>query len=147
MSDTVIGALSAIGGVFVGVLLGFVRDRAAWRRENAGFAATMTAELWDLIWFDMEGPGPTYSQFDVHLWKLRAHLELLGVSPATVDNLEEAARQCRRESHHNYQRGDIDEETGKVMAWIDSSTTDRLAQAVNSTIKELRSPRRLPWRG
>lgn len=134
MGDTITGALIAIVSLIIGGFLSVARDRAAWRRETALAAGASAAETFDLIWAGHE----PYRRLDTHLWKLRVQLELLGVSPATIDKFDEAARECRQQSQANYEIGERDEE-GRVMTWIENSALEDLQQAVHDVNRELGS--------
>ncbi len=93
MSDEVVIALFTLAGVAVGSALTsgltYLADRRLWRRTQALATRLLLAEtyahIWDVAWSDAR----------LHLERLRAHLEILGVSEDRFDALLLAVRRCR----------------------------------------------------
>ncbi len=119
-----------MAGVGVGAALSYLGDRRLWRRSQALAARLLLAETFVHVW-DETG----WDEVELHLERLRAHLDSLGVSSERLDALLLEIRRCRASIAAQREKNTFDPKYGPRLT---SEELNGYRQAVDAIVSELK---------
>ena len=127
--EVIVGAFT-LGGVAVGAGLAYLADQRLWKRSQSLAARVLLADTYAHLWTERG-----YTAAMIHLERLRAHLDMLGVSTERTQALVNAVRVCRGEIARQLEMGEFDEEYGPGLT---AEFLDPYRAAVDAIVADLK---------